>query len=169
VRRVILVLFGVSCISCSGKRDAPKADAPERPPSLENADFSEITPMLDGSAYAVSSDSRLRYLRGNKGVLVTVAGNASAKLPEFFDITPVLDGGAYATSIELDSGVWYLHGEHAEKVEEVQTLPDSVDRPRISKDAFKALYFSERKKREEAEDFVENPPEEEGFDDYQDF
>ena len=113
--------------------------------------------MLDGSAYATDSDSRLWYLRGNKAIQVTAQTNASQKLPKFSEITPVLDGGAYATSWEAESGLWYLRAEHAEKVTEVSSLPDSGARLKGSDRAFYALYLSERKKRKDLEDSVDNP------------
>jgi hypothetical protein len=123
--------------------------------------------MLDGSAYAEDSDSRLWYLRGNKAVRVTAQADASQKLPKFSEITPVLDGGAYATSWEEESGLWYLLADHAEKVTEVSSLADSAARLKSSDRAFYALYLSERKKRKDAEyradnpaDFAPDPPEE---------
>ena len=126
--------------------------------------------MLDGSAYAKDSDSRLWYLRGNKAVRVTALADASQKLPEFFEITPVLDGGAYATSWEKESGLWYLRAEHAEKVTEVSSLADSDALLKSSDRAFYALYLSERKKRKDAEyradnpaDFAPDPPEEDHY------
>lgn len=115
--------------------------------------------MLDGSAYAKSSDSRLWYLRGNKAARVTALADASQKLPEFSEITPVLDGGAYATSWEKESGLWYLRAEHAEKVTEVSPLADAVPPLTISDKAFYALYLSERKKRKDAEYRADNPAE----------
>ena len=115
--------------------------------------------MLDGSAYAMDLDSRLWYLRGSKAVRVTALTGTSQKVPEFYEITPVLDGGAYGTSIEKAAGLWYLRAEHAEKVTEVPSLADSGERPQISDKAFYALYLSERKKRQDAEERADNPPE----------
>ena len=115
--------------------------------------------MLDGSAYAVDLDSRLWYLRGSKAVRVNAAAGTSQKVPAFSEITPVLDGGAYATSLEKDAGLWYLRAEHAEKVTETLSLADSGERPQISDKAFYALYLSERKKRQDAEERADNPPE----------
>lgn len=113
--------------------------------------------MLDGSAYAKSSDSRLWYLRGNKAVRVTNLADASQKLPVFSEITPVLDGSAYATSWEDESGLWYLHAEHAEKVTEVASLAGSQATLNIPDKAFYALYLAEHKKRKDAEYRAENP------------
>lgn len=113
--------------------------------------------MLDGSAYAKDSDSRLWYLHGNKAVRVSALANASLKLPDFSEITPVLDGGAYATSWETESGLWYLRAEHAEKVTEASTLFNSGARLEIPDRAFYALYLSEHKKRKDAEDRADNP------------
>lgn len=121
--------------------------------------------MLDGSAYANDSDSRLWYLRSNKAIRVTVLADASRKLPKFSEITPVLDGGAYATSWENESGLWYLQAEHAEKVTEVSSLADSSARLKISESAFYALYLSERKKRKDSDYRADNPAE---FADYPD-
>jgi hypothetical protein len=115
--------------------------------------------MLDGSAYAMDLDSRLWYLRGSKAVRVTALTGTSQKVPEFSEITPVLDGGAYATSLEKDAGLWYLRAEHAEKITETLSLGGSGERPQISDKAFYALYLSERKKRQDAEERADNPPE----------
>jgi hypothetical protein len=155
LNRAILIFACAALVSCSAKKKP--ADKP--PPSFERAEFSEVTPMLDGSAYAKSSDSRFWYLRGNKAVRVTAIGDASQKLPEFSEITPVLEGGAYATSWEKESGLWYLRAEHAEKVTEVSSLPDAATRLNISDKAFYALYLSEHKKRKDAEYRAENPAE----------
>lgn len=126
--------------------------------------------MLDGSAYAKSSDSRLWYLRGNKAFRVTAIADALQKLPEFSEITAVLDGGAYATSSKEESGLWYLRADHAEKVTEVSSLTDSGRSLKISDRAFYALYLSEHKKRKEAEyradhpaEFAPDPPEEDPY------
>jgi len=115
--------------------------------------------MLDGSAYAQDIYERLWYLRGNKAVRVTVAGDASAKLPEFIELTPVLDGAAYASSWDDGSGLWYLKGEHAEKVTESSSLALNDSVKEFSDRPFYALYLAERKKRKEAEMRAENPPE----------
>ena len=114
--------------------------------------------MLDGSAYAISFDSNLWYLRGNKAVRVTVLGAASQEMPKLSEITPVLDGSAYATASEHEGGLWYLHAEHAEKVTEAAALAAAAAVPRLSDSAFYALYMAEHKKRKEAEDRADNPP-----------
>jgi hypothetical protein len=155
LNRAILVFACAALVSCNAKKKP--ADKPS--PPFDRAEFSEVTPMLDGSAYAKSSDSRFWYLRGNKAVRVTALADASQKLPEFSEITPVLDGGAYATSSEKESGLWYLRAEHAEKVTEVSSLPDAATRLKIPDKAFYALYLSERKKRKDAEYLAENPAE----------
>ena len=80
-------------------------------------------------------------------------------MPEFDEITPVLDGGAYAMSFGKAGGLWYLRAEHAEKVTEVPALADAGERPQISDKVFYALYLSERKKRQDAEERADNPPE----------
>ena len=157
--RAILILACLAFASCKSKKGAADSDASKPPPPFDRAEFSEVTPMLDGSAYAKSSDSRLWYLRGNKAVRVSVVANASQKLPEFTEITPVLDGGAYATSWEAESGLWYLHAEHAEKVIEGASLADSTAPKQIPAKAFYALYLSEHKKRKNAEYRADNPAE----------
>ena len=124
---------------------------------FNRAGFLEITPMLDGSAYAKAFDSRLWYLRGNKAVLVTAIAGTLQKMPELSEITAVLDGGAYAISSEEDSGLWYLHAEVGEKVTEVSSLANSGTPREISDKAFYALYLSERKKRKDAEHRIDNP------------
>ena len=109
--------------------------------------------MLDGSAYATDANSRLWYLRGNKAVRVkVVAGDTSRKLPESFEVTPVLDGSAYLAGTTGGEGLWFLHGEDAERVSEVGSLADSGERRKISDKVFYALYLSERKQRKEAEE-----------------
>ncbi len=154
--KISLILVCTTITSCS-KKEPQKADIQKAPASFSDSVFLEITPMLDGSAYATSLDSRLWYLRGNKACLVTVLSGASQKLPDFSEITPVLDGGAYATSWKVDSGLWYLYGEHAEKVKEVSSLSIiSNVSLRISDKAFYALYLSEHKKRKGVEADVEN-------------
>jgi hypothetical protein len=167
--RALLILGCVGLSSCTQK-DSPNTAAPKSPPPFGRTEFSEVTPMLDGSAYAKSSDSRLWYLRGNKALRVTAPAGASQKLPDFSEITPVLDGSAYATSWEKESGLWYLRAEQAEKVTEVTSLADSGAPKKISDRAFYALYLTELKKRKDAEyradnpqDFAPDPPEEDPY------
>ena len=152
--RLLVLLSSVLIISCSAKKSA-QTDEP--PPDFEHTNFTDVTPMLDGSAYARSADSRLWYIRGNKAVRVTTSGNASIKFSDLLEITPVLDGSAYA--ISLKGGLWYLHSEHAERVSEVSALVEVGQLPHISDKVFYALFLAERKKRNEAEERAENPPE----------
>ena len=159
VLRVLLIVICGFLLSCESKKPSATSGATKPPVSFDQAEFSDVTPMLDGSAYAKSSDSRLWYLRGNKAVRVTVLADASQKMPKFFDIIPVLDGSAYATSSEDGAGLWYLHAEHAERVAEATSLTDAGERPQVSGKAFYALYLAEHKKRKEAEDRADNPPE----------
>ncbi len=153
--RVALVIVCLTLVSCNSKKRSAVSDV-SKPPPFSRADFSEITPMLDGSAYAKSSDSRIWYLRGDKAVRVSVTADARQKMPEFSEITAVLDGGAYAVSLESDSGLWYLRAEHAQKVVEVSSFADSDKSPKVAERAFYALYLSERKKRMDAEHRSEN-------------
>jgi hypothetical protein len=155
---LIIALSGVILSSCGSKEHAAPSDA-SKPPPFDHTVFSEVTPMLDGSAYATSGDSRLWYLRGNKALSVTALGEVSQEVPKFAEITPVLDGSAYATPVQSNAGLWHLHAEHAEKVTEVTALTDAGERPEVSARAFYALYLSEHKKRKAAEDIVNNPPE----------
>lgn len=154
-----LVLVCIVVVSCDRKKKAVISETPKPPPAFAETEFDEITPMLDGSAYAQDIYARLWYLRGNKAVPVTVAGDASAKLPEFIELTPVLDGAAYATSWDDGSGLWYLKGEHAQKVTESSSLALNDNVKGFSERPFYALYLAERKKRKEAELRAENPPE----------
>ena len=135
---------------------------PKGPPPFDKTAFTEITPLLDGSAYAKSRDRRLWYLRGNKAVRVESVSGASQKLPAFSEITPLLEGDAYATTDtgkKTDSGIWYLHAERAERVSEVPSLAESGPRAKVSAKAFYALYLSERKKRQASEfDTEPDPP-----------
>lgn len=155
----VLVLVCAFSVSCDRKKKEVVSQVPKPPPAFADTEFDEITPMLDGSAYAKDIYSRLWYLRGNKAVRVTVVGDASAKLPEFVELTPVLDGAAYAYSWDDGSGLWHLKGEHAEKVTEAVSLALNAEDKTISERAFYALYLSERKKRKEAESRADNPPE----------
>ncbi|MSU62641.1 MAG: hypothetical protein EXS31_09620 [Pedosphaera sp.] len=148
--RVMLVLACIALTSCDAKKETAKVAVAETPETFEHARFLEVTPMSDGSAYVISTDFLLWYVRSNKAVRVTTPADASQKLPNFLEITPILDG-AYATSLEMDSGLWYLHAEHAEKVTEVGTLGDAAKTWQIPEKSFYALYLSERKKRIDAE------------------
>ena len=117
--------------------------------------------MADGSAYATTFNSGpftsgLWYLRGNKAVRVIFS---ETNLPEIFmfgEITPVLDGSAYVTTVGANSILWYLHGDRAEKVNEVKSLGELGQLPKISDKAFLALYFAERSNRKSAEANEEN-------------
>jgi len=156
---IILAIVCVFIVSCDNKKTSTNLEVPKPPPTLANAMLLEVTPMLDGSAYAKSLDSGLWYLRSNKAVRVTVVGSESTRLPSFMEITPVLDGGAYATSWETNFGLWYLRADRAEKVTEVKSLADARELPKISNEAVYALYLAERQKRKVAEERAENPNE----------
>lgn len=158
----ILVILAFVCafvISCDSRKTSTNSEKPKTQPSLHNAMFLEITPLLDGSAYAKSFDSGLWYLRSNKAVRVTVVGSESERTPLLLGITPILDGGAYATSFETNFGLWYLQGDRAERVTEVKSLADAGEHPKISDKVLYALYLSERQKRKEAEAHAETPAE----------
>jgi hypothetical protein len=155
--KLIFIGLAAGFLSSCGENDHPAASHPSKPPpQFDQTQFEEITPMLDGSAYASSIDSRLWYLRGNKAVRVTVSGDASQSVPRFSDITAVLDGSAYATA--FGGGVWYLHAEYAERANEGTSVTDTDEQPKVSDKAFYALYLSEHKKRKEAQDIIDNPP-----------
>ena len=160
VRKTLRRTLIVACLTigaCDSADKSAQSNEAQRPLPFDRAEISDITPMLDGAAYAKSSDARLWYLRGNKAVQVKALGNASQKLPQFLEVTPVLDGGAYVTSLQPESGLWFLHAEYAEKVSEVPSLAELLVPQRISDKAFYALYLSEHKKRKEAEYRAENP------------
>ena len=150
-----LGLLVIAALTACDKGEKPK-------PTFAQARFSEVTPLLDGSAYAISSDSVLWYLRSNKAVRVTALAGASQALPKFFEITPVLDGSAYASVLGEESGLWYLHAEHAEKVTEVSSLAGAAAPLNISDKAFYGLYLSERKKRKDMEQPDLEPPDRPG-------
>ena len=152
-----LLIVGCACLSSCGQKHSANSRVQKPPPPFDQTAFSEVTPMLDGSAYAMDSDSRLWYLRGNKALRVTILANALQKLPEFSEITPVLDGGAYAISSEAESGVWYLRAGQAEKVTEVTSMADLGAGLKSSDRAFYALYLAEHKKRKDAEQRADNP------------
>jgi hypothetical protein len=149
LRMATVLLVCAFLVSCAKKKDTADSDFLQTPTSFEKTFFSDITPMVDGSAYANAFSSGLWYLRSNKAVRVTAVGGPSVKLPVFIEITPVLDGGAYATSQSSESGpgLWYLQAELAQRVSEVSSLAGSGERPRISDKAFYALYLAERKRR----------------------
>jgi len=150
---IVAVLFLNSC----GKNENPSKQSVKTPPTLRNSLFMEITPMADGSAYATSLTSGLWYLRGNKAVRVSIEENNSSDQPMFLEITPILDGGAYATTMGTNFTLWYIHEDHAEKVNEVKSLGELGTLPKISSKAFLTLYLAERGKRKSAEANSENP------------
>lgn len=156
---VVLVCACAFLVSCDNKKPASDSERPKPQPTLHNAMFLEVTPLLDGSAYAKSFDSGLWYLRSNKAVRVTIVGSESERTPLLLEITPVLDGGAYATSFGTNFGLWYLQGDRAERVTEVKALADAGERPKISDKVLYALYLSERQKRKEAETRGRSPAE----------
>lgn len=153
-RAAVLLLVCLACFSACKKAahlgGASKAEVP-----FAQTDFSEVTAMSDGSAYAVSFEMKLYYLRGNKAVLVSLAGNPSGHPPELSDITPLVDGSAYAISSEKQSRLWYLSADHAEPVTECLTNMPPL--PSVSENSFRALYLFEHQKRKRAE--YREPPE----------
>jgi hypothetical protein len=144
-----------------------KESAQERV-SFDRAEFSDITPMTDGSAYAKSADSQLWFVRGDQAVRVALSPTGTDKLPESFDVAPLADGSAYLIGLSGSYGLWHLHAEHATKVTEVAELTSSGKPPLLPDKAFYALYIAEHKKRKDAEDRANNPPEHEddSADDY---
>lgn len=161
---IIIGLVAVMLSSCDDKKQTTASDTPAPLLPFNRAIILEVTPMSDGSAYASSIDSRLWYIRGDKAVRVTVAGDASQQMRGFSEITPAADGSAYATRLDSDGGLWHLHADHAEKVNEAASLADLGPLAKIPDKAFYALYLSEHKKRKEAEDQLDdlqNPPESE--------
>src|SRR6266404_7894063 len=151
----ISVIACLSLTACSTKKVSKSLE----PPPFDRSEFTDVTPTVDGSAYATSSDSRLWYLRGNEAVRVSVVGDASEKLPESFEIVPLLDGSAYLAATLSEAGLWHLRGERAEKVREVLSLTSAGERVRTPDSAFYSLYLAEHKKRKQAEERANNPPE----------
>jgi hypothetical protein len=153
--RVISALTWLHLVSCNSENkssDSRATTAAEEPLPFDRARFSSVTPMLDGTAYAKTSDGRLWHVRGSEAVLVKSLAGASVKLPKFSEITAVLDGSAYARARDEGSGLWYFHAANAEKVVEVASLADAAPPGKISEKAFYALYLSEHKKRKDAEE-----------------
>jgi hypothetical protein len=155
-----MLILCVLLASCQTK------EAPKERVSFEHAEFSDITPMTDGSAYAKSADSQLWYIRGEQAVRVTLSPIASDKLPESFDVWPLADGSAYLIVLSGGGGVWHLRGEHAQKVTEVSALTSARKAPALPDRGFYALYIAEHKKRKAAEDPAETPPEPPDYDPY---
>src|SRR5262249_17299503 len=120
------------------------------PPAFSQTHFSEVTPMVDGSAYVSDTDSRLWYVRGNEAVRVHVSG-ASKDLPELFDLAPALDASAYLTNMAGEGGLWHLIRERAERVVEVEAMDYPKQTSKLSDKGFYALYIAEHKKRKQME------------------
>jgi len=155
----IPLLFCGLLTACGSKEKTVSQKTPKTPLPFDQSTFNDVTPMADGSAYLRSLKSSLWYLRGNKAIRVTVLDNTSLKIPAFSDITPALDGTAYALSADGNDGLWHLHENYAEKVNEVDFLPQAESHNKVSDKALFALYISERKKRKEAEVRADNPSE----------
>jgi hypothetical protein len=155
---LITVMAAVILSSCSDNKQTTTTDAPKPLPAFEQANFQDLTPLSDGSAYAASDDSRLWYIRGNKAVLVTVFGDGSKTLPAFSDITPAVDGSAYGVPQLPETGLWHLRADHAEKVGEVASPADLGKPSEVSAKAFYALYVAERQKRKSLEDELSDQP-----------
>ncbi len=150
---VVAILF---LNSCGRKENSSAKDSANTPPTLRNSMFMEITPMADGSAYAKSFASGLWYLRGNKAVRVVLVESNSPEPLMFLEIAPILDGGAYATTMGTNVTLWYLHQDRAEKVNEVKSLGELGQLPKVSDKAFVTLYLAERGARKHAEAEAEN-------------
>lgn len=155
--RLRLLLTCTLLTACQAKQTA-KENAHERV-SFDHAEFTDITPMTDGSAYATSVDSQLWYVRGEHAVRVVLLPTSSDKPPESFEVDPVADGSAYLTVLSGEGGLWHLQAEHAQKVTEVSALYSLGKSSALPEKAFFALYVAEHKKRKDAEYRADNPPE----------
>jgi hypothetical protein len=156
---LLLFLACVALCACKPRKKPAGSDSAKAPLPFSQVDFKEITPLLDGSAYALSRDSRLWYLSGNRAVLVSVQGSAAKSLPRLFELVPVLDGGAYAIAWKSEDGLWYLKGERAERVTEAPSFALTTNHLNPAGKAFYVLYLAEQKKRKEAEYRADHPEE----------
>lgn len=119
--------------------------------------FTEVIPTADGGAYAIGFDSGLWYMRGSEAVKVQFPELPPNNADTFFlslQITPLLDGGAYAHSV-VEKSFWYLHEGTAQKVKDVPSLTSKPVSSILS--AF-PLYISERKRRLQAQQELEERP-----------
>lgn len=140
---VPLLALLVAAASCKGESAKPKtASQKTGPVTFDSALISNLTPVLDGGAYATGLlDAGVWYLRGTEAARVREVGAPGpppntqsvpggqkdpSGLGEAFliDIIPSLDGGAYAKS--LTGGVWFLRGTEAIRVKEVPALSGSL-------------------------------------------
>jgi hypothetical protein len=146
----VLIFACASLLACTGKPERSTAQS-RTPVPFDRAMLLEVIPLADGSAYVKDLDTRVWYVRGNRAVPITMAGDASAKVPEFSEITATLDGGAYADS-SRQGGLWHLRADHAEKVIEATSVADLGASAKLPDGAAFALYVAERKKRQEADE-----------------
>jgi hypothetical protein len=156
------VLITYLLIPACSENTAEKGKAP---PAFSQAHSSEVTPMVDGSAYVSDADSRLWYVRGNQAVRVRLP-DAHTELPKSFEIAPAVDGSAYLTDTVGDRGLWHLIRERAERVVEVEAMVYSHQPSRIPDKGY-ALYLAERKRRKQAQQDAASPPEPEPEQDYE--
>ena len=143
---VVLILVVLTLLlGCDGKRKAKSERRPSAPPTLESADFVEISPVADGGAYA-STLGAVWYLREGQGVKVR-------GLPDdvfVSDIIPAADGGAYL--VGSGEGTWYLRGSTATKVREVRALSGDIPTIRSAESWLWALLQREVARRKAAEE-----------------
>ena len=155
----VITFFALLLVMVTGcNRKTKQAEAePRKPVSFRDTMFTSVTPTADGGAYAIGFDSGLWYLRGSQAVKVRFPSIAPDFADTFFgtlQITPVLDGGAYAHSI-MDKSFWHLHGDTAERVNEVSALSNAPSASPLN--AF-PLYIAERQKRLKAEEERDERP-----------
>lgn len=145
-----IVLLTISA-NCNRTEKAKGDDLQRREPvGFSDLLFTEVTPTVDGGAYAIGLDSGLWYLRESEAVMVRFQDLAGKEADAFFlglRITPLADGGAIAYS-ETEKSLWYLREEKARKVIDVPALTTKPISGPVS--AF-PLYVTEREKRLRAE------------------
>jgi len=155
--RVIFAVFVVmfAALGC-GRPKQNERRVQKTPASFSETFFTSITPTADGGAYVAGLASGLWYMRGSEAVKVRFPDTSTNRTGSLLlEITPLIDGGAYAHSI-LDKTLWLLREGTAERVTEVPSLSS---RPHTGSVSAFPLYVTERQKRIEAEEKLEERPE----------
>ena len=153
----LLVIVLIALVDCDRSKTNQAQTQPNKPASFRDTIFASVTPTADGGAYAIG-DHGLWYLRGSQAVKVRFSNLPTDKDETFFatlQITPSLDGGAYAYSMTDKSSFWHIRADIAERVTEAPSL-SSV--PPVAPLSAFPLYIAERQKRLQAENELEERP-----------
>lgn len=125
------------------KRSEDKRDASDQSKGFTALLSPEITPDVNGGAYASSLRGEIWYVHGDKAA--RVKGLPMNLFP--FEIVPSVDGGAYA--VTFSEGIWYLRKDTASRVTESEEFEQSESVGRITNAnlAYFALWQSEKATR----------------------